>query len=175
MQGRRRRGATADECSTSVDVFRDSVRSDVRSTSYALLHFWGPRHSSLVTADGIWACFETRPEDVLTPGMFRRDEQRRAAHVGWTRAVDGKFSLSCVEDSCRMARGRAGRSDREANRLNLCWCLPRTIRELPSYIQPSIFLGQRKHYLGMCALAPLETQKRGLLVGSLQSHPELSH
>jgi hypothetical protein len=33
---------------SAVDVFRDSVRSDVpvRSTSCALLHFWGPRHSS---------------------------------------------------------------------------------------------------------------------------------
>lgn len=133
------------------------------SPSCALLHFWGPRHSSLVAADGIWACFATSPEDVLvTPGMFRRDEQRRAAHVGWTRAVDGKFSLSCVEDSCRMAKGEQERSDKEANRLNLCWCLPRTIREFPSYVRPSISLGQRKH-LGMCALAPLETRKRGLL------------
>jgi hypothetical protein len=96
----------------------------------------------------IWACFETSPEERAESGMFRRDELRRAVHVGWTAGFGHK-----VYHAWRVGREGGGLLDgkdgsmkiqQEGQRVKLCLWLAPGHSEFPSYIQLSTPRGQRK-------------------------------
>jgi hypothetical protein len=110
---------------SAAGVSSDSVRGHVRTGPLTIDHRpltirEGPRHSV-----SFWACFETSPEDwlVLIPGMFRRDELRRAAHVGWVTEVYhaygqyGRRGGFAPNGQRAEARGQrpAGRSQQESH------------------------------------------------------------
>ncbi len=60
----------------------------------------------LVTAGVFWACFDTSPEEWYGPGMFRRDELRRAGTCGVDVGFGHSLPVARVRTEWSDIRGR---------------------------------------------------------------------